>query len=938
VVGVQRRKLIEVALPLEAINAESAREKSIRHGHPSTLHLWWARRPLAAARAVLFAQLVDDPSARPEEFPSEEDQAVERKRLHRLMEELVKWENSTNEEVLAAARAEILKSTGGAPPPILDPFCGGGTIPLEAQRLGLEAHASDLNPVAVLITKALIEIPPKFRDWKPVFPGLADSEYRPWAGAAGLAADVRAYGQWMRDEAEKRIGHLYPKATLPDGTRANVIAWIWARTVTCPNPGCGIEMPLTGKWWLGKKKGKEAYVVPTVVDDPAARGGRRVKFGIGHDPAKAPTPETDGTMSGRRGAVCVACGSSANIDYIKGEGMAGRLGADLMAVVAEGKRTRIYLEPTTEHEKAASVDRPVDVPDQEMATNPRWFSPPSFGLATFSDLFTNRQLVALTTFSELVTEARERVYKDALTAGIPDGERLDAGGTGASTYADAVATFLGMAVSRYANFMNALCQWRPDAGKEQVGHLFARQAIPMVWDYAESHPWSNAAGSWDQNLLFIPKALERISPASSGTVSSSNASTRSYGGMLVATDPPYYDNIGYSDLSDFFYVWLRRCLRDVHPYTLSTVLVPKADELVANPYRHGGRDDASRFFEDGFARVFRLAREAAIQDYPTTVFYAFKQVEKTKEGEVSTGWETLLEGMVRSGWAITGTWPMRSELSNRMLAKDTNALASSIVLALRPRPDGAPQIDRRGFIARLKSELPAKLKELQQGKIAPVDLPQAAIGPGMAMFTRYSGVIESDGSKMRVRSALERINEVLDEVLAEQEGDFVADTRFAIAWYRQHGYGIGKFGDADNMARARNTSVEGLKRSGILTSRAGKVALIRPSDLPAGYDPLTDERITTWEVVHHLIRILESDGLDAAGRFLARVEARPDRAVRLHLSKELAFLLFSIADDRKWSQDAIAFNTLGTAWNDIVETSRAAATQYEQADLAEGWG
>jgi putative DNA methylase len=923
-----RRKLIEVALPLEAINAESAREKSIRHGHPSTLHLWWARRPLAAARAVLFAQLVDDPSARPDEFPTSEDQALERKRLHDILERLVKWENSTNDEVLAEARAEILRSTGGSPPPILDPFAGGGTIPLEAQRLGLEAHASDLNPVAVLINKALIEIPPKFRDWKPVFPGLAESEYRPWTGAAGLAADVRAYGQWIRDEAEKRIGHLYPKATV-NGSSANVIAWIWARTVTCPNPGCGIETPLVRSWWLGKKKGKESYVIPIVVDGAAARGGRRVKFTIGHGLDGAPTAENDGTV-GRNGAVCVACKTGVELKYIRAEGRAGRMGAELMAVVAEGKRTRVYLEPTDAHVAAANVDRPVDVPEGELFDWPGRINVVRYGMTQFSDLFTSRQLVALTTFSDLVTEAREKVYKDALDAGIPDGDRLDAGGTGASSYADAVATFLGMGVSRLADIANALCRW--ENTKEQVRNLFTRQAIPMVWDHAEAPPFGKAAGAFEVSLGNLIKCI-RLVGVGSGRASSADASTRDYAGMLVATDPPYYDNIGYSDLSDFFYVWLRRSLREVHPSTLSTVLVPKADELVANPYRHGGRDDASRFFEDGFARVFRRAREAATHEYPTAVFYAFKQVEKTKEGEVSTGWETLLEGMVQSGWAITATWPMRSELSNRMLAKDTNALASSIVLALRPRPDGAPQIDRRRFIAALKSELPAKLKELQQGKIAPVDLPQAAIGPGMAVFTRYSGVLESDGSKMRVRSALERINEVLDEVLAEQEGDFDSSTRFAVAWYRQYGYGVGKFGDADNMARARNASVEGLERSGILTSRANKVALIRPVDLPSSYDPLTDDRITVWEVVHHLIRILETDGLSAAGRFLARVEARPDGAVRTDVAKELAFLLFSIADEKKWSKEAIAFNTVGTAWNDIVEASRSDEVRYEQTDL-----
>ncbi|WP_425309402.1 DUF1156 domain-containing protein [Ammonicoccus fulvus] len=391
------RKLIEVALPLEAINRESAREKSIRHGHPSTLHLWWARRPLAAARAVLFAQLVDDPSARPEEFPTEEDQRRERERLHDLIERLVVWENTRDEKLLAEARAEIQKSTDGNPPPILDPFAGGGTIPLEAQRLGLEAHASDLNPVAVLINKALIEIPPKFANQPPVFPGLADTK-QDWRGAEGLAADVRAYGQWMRDEAEKRIGHLYPKAQLPDGTESDVIAWIWARTVRCPNPACGIEMPLVRSWWLGKKKGKEAYIVPSVV---SSKGGRHVVYSIGHDPAAAPTATNDGTV-GRVGARCVACDASVPLAYIRDQGQAGALSANLMACVVEGNRRRIYLTQDDSHEEMARIPRPPGVPDGEMPPAAPSFRVQAYGMKKYVDLFTARQLAALVTLAELV--------------------------------------------------------------------------------------------------------------------------------------------------------------------------------------------------------------------------------------------------------------------------------------------------------------------------------------------------------------------------------------------------------------------------------------------------------------------------------------------------------------------------------------------------------
>ncbi|WP_235867726.1 MULTISPECIES: DUF1156 domain-containing protein [Rhodococcus] len=917
--SVPRRKLIEVALPLETINKESAREKSIRHGHPSTLHLWWSRKPLATARAVLFAQLVDDPSSHPDRFPTDEAVAAERKRLHELMERLVVWENSNDDRLLAEAHQEILNSTNGNPPPILDPFAGGGSIPLEAQRLGLEAHASDLNPVAVLINKALIEIPPKFAGRPPVFPGAAESQINNWPRATGLAEDVRRYGQWMRDEAEKRIGHLYPKATLPDGSEAMVIAWIWARTVTCPNPACGIAMPLTSKWWLGKKKGKEAYVVPSVVDGT-------VKFTIGHDVKSAPTKETDGTI-GRTGAKCIGCGSAVELKYIREEGRAGRINSQLMAAVAEGKRTRIYLDPTAIHEAAAQVEPPMDVPDGNLAKNPRDFKTPNYGMIAFTDLFTPRQLTALVTFSNLVSEARERVLADTLAAGMGEGACLEAGGTDGAAYADAVATYLGLGVSKIADMNNAIARWK--STMDQAIALFARQAIPMAWDYAETPPLADKhAGGFVTSITGMAKVLDKISPSIPAYSLQASASDRTLEGFLLSTDPPYYDNIGYSDLSDFFYVWLRRSLRSIHPELMGSMLVPKAEELVANPYRHDGRDGAHRFFEDGFREVFRRARESAVPDFPITVYYAFKQQDSDGMNEASTGWETLLEGMIRSGWAITATWPMRSELGNRMLSQGTNALASSIVLALRPRPDAAPTTDRRGFINALKDELPAKLKELQQGAIAPVDLPQAAIGPGMAVFSRYSGVLTDDGSKMTVRAALSRINEILDEVLAEQEGDFDVDTRFAIAWFRQHGFNAGVFGDADNLARARNASLDHLERAGILTKPAGKVTLLSPEALDVmyaekAYDAVTDQHISAWEVVMHLSRLLTAKGVPAAAQLLADVPASIDR----DLCKELAFLLFAIAEDRKQTKLAVEFNALGTAWNDIVAESRNAATQ-----------
>jgi putative DNA methylase len=919
--SVPKRKLIEVGIPLKTINEESAREKSIRQGHPSTLHLWWARRPLAAARAVLFAQLVDDPSAHPEKFPTEEDVVAERARLHELMEQLVVWENSDNDELFARAHREILESTGGNPPPILDPFAGGGTIPLEAQRLGLEAHASDLNPVAVLINKALIEIPPKFAGQSPVFPAVAtDQLTHPWPRATGLAEDVRRYGKWMRDEAEKRIGHLYPKATLPDGSHATVIAWIWARTIACPNPACGIAMPLMRTWWIGNKKGNEAYVVPTVADG-------KVSFTIGRDTKIAPINGTDGTV-GRTGATCIGCGAAVELNYVRAEGRAGRVSTQLMATVAECNRTRIYVDPTPDHEAAARVEEPSDVPEGELFDWPGRINVVRYGMTEFKNLFTARQLTALTTFSDLVTEARAHVLADAINAGMPDdGQRLETGGTQATAYADAVATYLGLGVSRAADLNNSLVIW--SSTRDQAVHLFLRHAIPMAWDFPEVSPFAGAAGDIAVSISSISKTLDGLRSTRVGEATQASARDRELGDFLISTDPPYYDNIGYSDLSDFFYVWLRRSLLAVYPDLLSTMLVPKADELVANPYRHGGKDGAQQFFEDGFREVFRRAREKALPDYPITVYYAFKQSESTDAGEASTGWETLLEGMIGSSWTVTATWPMRSERGRRPQSLGTNALASSIVLSLRPRPEDAPRTDRRRFIATLKAELPTALKELQQGAIAPVDLPQAAIGPGMAVFSRYSAVLEDDGSKMGVRAALARINEVLDEVLVEQEGDFDPDTRFAIAWFRQYGFDPGPYGDADVLARARNASIDHLDRAGILTGRAGKVTLVAPDKLDPDYDPSTDPLMSTWEVVMHLTHALATDGIPAACVLLARVPGSIER----DLCKELAFLLFTVAEGRKQTQVAVQFNALGTAWNEIAAGGSAAAAQPTQQGI-----
>lgn len=912
-----KRKLIEVGIPLEAINKESAREKSIpKHGHPSTMHLWWSRKPLATARAVLFAQLVDDPSSHPELYPTEAEQDAERVRLHDLMKRLVVWENSNDETLLAQAREEIRRSNGGTMPAVLDPFAGGGTIPLEAQRLGLEAHASDLNPVAVLINKALIEIPPKFSGWAPIHPGVHDmADDALYQRAQGLAEDVRFYGNWMRDRAFERMGHLYPTVADDQGNERLIYVWKWARTVISPNPANAIETPLVSSWWLSKKKGKEAYVVPHVVDG-------HVEYEVRHD-ANGPRGDSDGTI-GRKGGHVVGDGTPMSLDFIRREGRAGRMGRHLIAVVASGDRERVYLSPTSTQVASASVDRPDDSPEGALPQNPRDFKTPNYGLRTWADLYTNRQLVALTTFSDLVGEARERVLADALVAGVPQGAGLEAGGAGAQAYADGVAVYLAEMVSRQADRMSSVVGWDSQGG--QASHVFTRQAIPMTWDFAEVNPFSDYSGGFSGSIRWVSEAIERLPALSASDAICANATSRDYRPLVISTDPPYYDNIGYSDLSDYFYVWLRRCLQERIPGLFSTVLAPKIDELVANPYRHGGEAGAEGFFEEGFNRVFTRIRSSAGSQVPMTVYYAYKQKDSSSSGGGSVGWYTMLNGLVSSGWQITATWPMRSERGNRMLSLGTNALSSSIVLACRPRPSDAPATTRRAFTGLLRRELPGALRAMMQGEIAPVDLAQAAIGPGMSVFSRYSRVRDADGSDMSVRDALELINQTIDDVQGEQESGMDPDTRFAVKWYRSYGWGTQNSGIADQLGRSMGTSPSALARGGIFDARGGKSRLLRPSELKGEWSPADDDSVSIWEATVRLAAVLADKGADEVVNLLSDVGTR----VPLESVKQLGFLLFRRAEANKDTEDALLFNNLVSMWGDLSETASRRAVSQRQ--------
>jgi putative DNA methylase len=989
-----RKKLIEVALPLDDINIASAREKSIRHGHPSTLHLWWARRPLAAARAVIFAQMVDDPSTyvdvlrtnqglkrkaegqlkkklkaweeikknydlateagvtAPEPGPKPQLDEIlaelERERLFEIIRALVKWENTTNEKVLQTARNEIWQSWRRACadnadhpraeelfnrdklPAFHDPFAGGGSLPLEAQRLGLEAYASDLNPVAVLINKAMIEIPPKFAGMPPVNPESRQDKTlfeREWKGAEGLAEDVRYYGQWMRDEAEKRIGHLYPKVmvtedmiTDPDnprpdlkqyvGRKLTVIAWIWARTVKSPNPAFAhVDVPLASTFMLSTKKGKEAYIEPVVEGDSYRF---RVKVGAPKDPEKA---KRGTKLSRGANFECVISGAPIAGDYIKAEGKAGRMGERLMAIVAAGNRGRVYVSPIAEHEAIARSAEPEWRPEVELVGKCR-DQLPLYGINTFADLFTSRQLIMLTTFTNLLDKAYEKIRQVPVSEDVSflcnnpkySLERL-------KDYADAISVYLGFTVCRQANRSCSISFW--DSTRQNIQQAFGRQALPMTWDFCESNAFSESSGNWNGQLSYPVKCLKEFAAhLQPGVALLKDAKYQDISmGKVVSTDPPYYDNICYADLSDFFYVWLRRILKDVYPLLYATMTVPKDDELIASKYRHNSKADAEKFFLDGMTVAIQKLSDIAHIAHPITIYYAFKQSENKDDMSASiTGWETFLDAVISAGLEISGTWPVRTELVGN-LKKKMAALASSIVLVCRKRPADAPITTRRAFINALKDELPVALAYLQRSNIAPVDLAQAAIGPGMGIYTRYSKVLDAAGKEVTVREALSLINQALDEVLAKQEGDFDSDTRWALAWFDQYGFSEGEYGVAEILSKAKNTSVSGLVDAGILYSKAGKVRLLKPDELTPDWDPATDKRLTVWEMVHQLIRNLDS-GEESASELLVKLGGRGDSA------RELAYRLYSVCERKKWAQEALAYNGLIQSWSEIESLAR----------------
>lgn len=947
------KKLIEVALPLDAINAAAAEEKQpFTRKHPRSMHIWWARRPFAAARAIIFSQLVNDPGYERElgRGVNKQQAAIDRARLFSIVERLARWENSNDKSLLVEAKDEIAKSwretchlnrnhpqadelfNPDRMPAFHDPFAGGGALPVEALRLGLESYASDLNPVPVTLNKAMIEIPGLFKNC-PAASGsrrvgqslLEDSN----DGISGLRSDLLHYGEWVAKEAERKIGKLYPPASIkksdcssrPDllpyvGTAANVIAYIWARTVKSPNPAfSNVDVPLVSTFVLSSKAGKEYYIDPIV-------NGESYSFEIRS--GAIPESAKEGTSAGKRKAFkCLLSGVPIGYEYVRAEAKAGRLGQRLMAVIAEGRRGKLYLNPTQEFELAASIAEPEWRPNSEMPTKHRNFQPPVYGMGNIGDLFTNRQLVALNTISELISQCSERVYKDAIAAGFSSEDvPLDRLGSGAKAYSEAIAVYLAMATSRWTDLCNALCNWNNT--NQNVRALFSRQAIPMVWDFVELTPFSSM-GSWFSSVESITNSFENIPLGARGYAVQADAQTQSISeGKIISTDPPYYDNINYADLSDFFYVWLRKSLRQIYPNLYSTLAVPKADELVASPSRHGSKESAELFFLNGMKDALHNLAERSHPTFPVTIYYAFKQSEtEDGVGTSNTGWETFLQAVVDAGFAITGTWPLRTERAERSVSLGSNALASSIVLVCRRRGKDAPSISRREFIRELNSVLPDALDEMTLGgvnsPVEAVDLSQAIIGPGMAVFSRYSGVIEADGKSMPVRVALQLINRYLTQ------DDFDSDSQFCLNWFESRGWGVGKYGEADVLARAKGTSVDTLEDSGVVEGGKGIVRLLKWDEMPADWDPDKDQRIPVWEALHQLLRALKTESATRAGFLMSRIPSMSESI------RSLGYRLYTLCERKGWTEEAKAYNELVGSWSAIEEAASAVGPVGSQA-------
>ena len=895
-----RRKLIEVALPLDVINAESAREKSIRHGHPSTLHLWWARRPFGSARALLLASVLEEPSDDPNRFPTNELQDAERRRLFRLIERVTSWKGGLDPEVLREAEREIDAVIGEKRPTICDPFGGGAALPTEAMRLGFPVVTGDINPVAVLIQRSMLEIPQRFVDIQPISPQRNLGNDRS-TGFDGLALDVEHFANVVLAKVRERVGHLY----VDSGEAESPMAYLWARTVPSPDPTWPGHVPLTGSWVISKPARKPLVWVEPVVDLQTKSITYKVR--------KSGKP-VEGTIS-RANGTCLATGSAISNEQILESGMSGAMSAEVVCRVFDTASGREFRDPNpTDSTRGLSRSPNCWLPTGPMSSHPQYMGCPRYGINDWHKMFLPRQIETIDAFINALHDVEPEIQSAAERAGMPTDSPLRDGGSGAKAYSEAVLTYLAFILDRSVSRWNMLSIWNPV--RDTIEHVFRMQAYQMTWMFVEANPFSNASGGWTGQIDWVTKAIRELPKCGRALVRQLSAEVQvsKPSPNVLFTDPPYYDNVPYSDLADFFHVFLRKTVAHIWPNEFSTVVTPKLEELVADHERFGGKDNAKAHFESGMRRVFENSRANADPSMPALIYYAFRATESDETGTASTGWETFLQGLLDGGWTVVRTWPIRTELASGLKVLK-NMLASSIVLVCRPRTPQAAIATRSEFSAALRAELPRDLRLLLQQNIAPVDLAQSAIGPGIAIFSRYSRVVEADGTNMTVRSALMLINEVLSECLSGEEATFDAETRFALTWYEQFGFSAGLFGDADICAKAKNTTVETVVRSGLASSNGGKVMLLGKDSLPTDWDPQSDKHLTIWEVTHHLVRLLETSERDASS--LLRVVG----SGLAESSRQLAYLLFQVADRKQRADDAGMYNMLVTAWPQLQRLS-----------------
>ena len=912
------KKLLEASLPLEAINAAGRAEKAVpKKGHPATLHLWWSRKPLGVARAVLFASLVDDPSARPDLYPTEEAQDTERRRLFDLVEALARWDRSDDAALLSEARRRINEAAEGERPRLVEPFCGGGSIAIEGIRLGLDVTAVDLNPVAALITSSAVDVAQRFAGRGPVNPDAGRSLAVGGAGLAGIADDVRYYGEAVERECRRRLAPAFADMASPDSPGGSTVpvSYLWARTIVCANPGCRRKTPLLSTWWLCKKPGHQWHARP-VID------GGDFAFEVG----RGEPPEGLEDLKAGRGATyrCLFCGTVNDADAVRACGAAEGLGLRLVAVQAfanpAARRSgRIYLDPDPAVERAALE---AEAPPGASSALEREIPGVSgnitaFGIGTFGDLLTTRQRLTMAVFAEAIGGIGDRIRADAQAAGLSDDPLgIEKGGAGALAYAEAVVTYLGLTLSRMANRTSTMTIHNRANGS--VEQSFVQPAYAFYGDFPEANPLSGSTGSWGNALEHVWKAVAALPDSGArADVRAASMLTALRGERgVVSTDPPYYDMFDYSALSNMFHVWLRACLGDVWPDTLGPLLAPSAEQIVSNPARfNGDRGRAHEHFEGLLRQAFALLREVQDPRFPMTIYYGYQQTERSGAGRGGTAWEALLESVMAAGLRVVSTWPLRTERPEGV-KKGSNSLATSVLLVCRPRGEGATTATVADFRRALRERLPAALRLLQQGGIAPVDLAHAAIGPGMAVFSSFERVVEAGGAHMSVRAALEAINRAVDEALEGAESDLDADTRWAVTWFEDHGFEEGDYGRAEQLSKSRNTSVAGLVSAGVAAAGAGRVRLLGRGDLDAGWDPGADRRFTVWEAAQHLIRTLEAGGEAAAAGLVARLGAEAERA------RELAYRLHRICDAKGWAAEGASLNALVTAWPELVRLAR----------------